>query len=167
MTNEWPPLCRVVRCVFNPRIGNCPLSMKVEEIEDWLTARSVDCARADAGALDKTLKSWNGTFASAVKRKTGNWIHERFRWHCFSYGFHPADEGETALLRYLEQWNADFVIFDEPGTWCLSCSAVQYPDLTPLRSDLYVSHHNMKWTMAFTHEQPNIGPFFATRLEAD
>lgn len=135
--------------------------MKIEEIESWLAAQPVTVSRMDAAALGKALTAWDNAFASEVKRQTGSWIHERFRWHSFSYGFHHALEGEAALQQYTAQWAADFVVFDEAATWCLSCSAERYPDLTPLRHDLYVAHHNMKWTMAFTHEQPNIGPFFA------
>ena len=141
--------------------------MTIEEIEIWLAARSVDFSRADSATLDETLKAWNKAFASQVKAKTGNWVHEQFRWHCFSYGFHDADEGAAALGKYVQQWNADFLVFDESAAWCLSCTADHYPDVTPLRHDIYVSHHNMKWTMAFTHEQPDIGPFFAVQRRPD
>jgi len=140
--------------------------MRLEDIENWLKERAVLVSRIDADASEAALQHWNQAFASQVKRETGSWIHEKFRWHAFSYGFHQADEGDAAVQKYLEQWNADFLVFDETGAWCLSCAAEQYPDLSPLRHDFYVAHHNMKWTMAFTHEQPEIGPFFAIQCQS-
>lgn len=138
------------------------LNMRSEEVEIWLAANSVNCSKVDGPELDRILTAWHLAFSSEVKRRTGSWIHERFRWHTFSYDFHRSVSGDPAIRKYQSQWNAEFVVFDETGTWCLSCTADKYPDLTPLQNDLYVSHHNMKWTMAFTHEQPDIGPFFAT-----
>jgi len=39
------------------------------------------------------------------------------------------------------------------------------PDLTFLRTDLYVFPESMEWSMAFTHEQPEVGSLFhAARL---
>lgn len=136
--------------------------MKIDDIENWLSEQSVSHSRLDDSDLAGILSSWDKTFSAEVKRQTGKWIHLRFRWHTFSYEFYHADEGEAAIQKYLNQWRARFVVFDETGKWCLSCLADSYPDFTPLRDDLYVSHHNMKWTMAFTHEQPDIGPFFAS-----
>ena len=72
---------------------------------------------------------------------------------------HPA----SAWQAYQSQWPAPYVVFDEEGTWSLGCASQTYPDFSLLGADIYVSHHNMKWTMAFTHEQPHDGPFFAER----
>ena len=56
------------------------------------------------------------------------------------------------------------MVFDEEGTWSYRCTSETYPDFTALGADIYVAHHNMKWTMAFTHEQPHDGPFFAVKV---
>ena len=99
-------------------------------------------------------------FSQRVKEATGDWIYGRFRWHCFSFGYEDAYNGAEALDAYLSQWVAPFFVFDEDSTWLYKCHADKYPDFTPLGADIYVAHQNMKWTMAFTHEQPDIGSFF-------
>ena len=96
-------------------------------------------------------------------RKRPVFGYNRFRWHGFSYGLQTAVTGADALSDYRRQWQAPYVIFDEEGTWAYSCTSEKYPDLTSLRADIYVAHHNMKWTMIFTHEQPDIGPYLALK----
>jgi len=92
-------------------------------------------------------------------------VYHGFRWHGFSYHLQPCLEGEPALNKYLNQWPAPFYVFDESLGFCALCSAESYPDLSNLHGDIYVAHKNMKWTMAFTHEYPHIGPFFAGKSE--
>ena len=70
------------------------------------------------------------------------------------------------MSAYLGQWQAPFYVFDEALEFCALCEAQPYPDLSPLCRDLYVAHQNLKWTAAFTHEQPHLGPFFAERTVA-
>ena len=109
-----------------------------------------------------TETAWLQKFANGVKQATGHWIHDRFRWHGFTYKYEPCLSGEEARNAYHDQWAAPFVIFNEDLTWAFRCSAERLPDFSDLRADIYVAHHNMKWTMVFTHEQPDIGPFFAS-----
>ncbi len=109
----------------------------------------------------EVVQCWHQTFAGNVKKSTGSRIHNRFRWHGFSYGFQIARAGDDALNAYKNQWPAAYVIFDEDIKWSYRCVSETYPDFTSFGADIYVAHHNMKWTMAFTHEQPDIGPFFA------
>ena len=75
----------------------------------------------------------------------------KMKWHGFSSGYEAAIEGDKALTRYTSNWMANYFIFDEEETWCFQCSSDSYPDLTSLSADIYISHHNMKWTMVFTH----------------
>ena len=108
----------------------------------------------------ETDKLWLQTFAIKVKKETGSWIYNDFRWHGLSWETENAVGGEKALEIYLSQWPAPFIVFDEGQTWSYLCNPASYPDFSEFGADIYVSHHNMKWTMAFTHEQPDIGPFF-------
>ena len=106
---------------------------------------------------------WLQAFAARVKREKGTPIYMGFKWHGFSYGIEPAKSGEAALSAYQSQWAAPFYVFDEKLNYCLKCEGQPFPELSKLRVDLYVVHHNMKWTMVFTHEQPDLGPYFATK----
>ena len=88
------------------------------------------------------------------------------RWHVFSFHRYPSLEGAAALSAYLGQWSAPFYVFNEALDFCALCDAQPYPDLSELRCDIYVTHQNLKWTVAFTHEQPHLGPFFAQQPAA-
>jgi hypothetical protein len=39
----------------------------------------------------------------------------------------------------------------------------RYRGLTPLAEDLYIFPKSLEWTMVFTYEQPNLGPYFHRR----
>ncbi len=134
-----------------------------DDFEQVLLDQYVTFEWLDREIASEISKEWAQHYAKEVKKQTGNWIHERFRWHGFSYGFEQSKSGRDALKAYLDQWPAKFVIFDESLSFCYLCNAPCYPDFSSLAADTYVSHHNMKWTMVFTHEQPEIGPFFADR----
>jgi len=105
--------------------------------------------------------NWNLAFASQVKKERGVYVYLGFRWHAYSYGMVPCAQGKPALKTYLAQAPARFYLFDESMQICGICEAGHFPDLTQLCDDIYVVHHDLKWSMAFTHEQPLIGPFFA------
>jgi hypothetical protein len=90
-------------------------------------------------------------------------IFQGFRWHGFSYGIEKCRAGKEALEQYLAQWPSHYYIFNEALTFCLKCKSEVYPDLSARVADLYVIHHNLKWTMVFTHEQPQLGSYFATQ----
>ena len=132
-------------------------------IEQYLLSCGVSFSLLEDTKAKMIVKKWDRVFAQKVKDTTGNWVHERYRWHAFSYDFAASKSGPSALSEYFGQWPAPFVLFNENLKWCYQCKADMYPDLTALCLDIYVSHHNMKWTMVFTHEQPHIGPFFATQ----
>jgi hypothetical protein len=126
-------------------------------------------ARVDVLSHDQAQefeRRWLAVFAANVKRRHKAWVYGGFRWHGFSYGLERCIEGSDAIARYSGQHPAKYVVFDEELEETLSCKSEGYPDLSSLGRDLYVSHANLKWTMVFTHEQPDIGPFFASRDEA-
>ena len=56
-----------------------------------------------------------------------------------------------------------FVFSDWGPEIGLVCDAIPSPDLTGLHSDFFVFPPNLLWTMSFTHEQPDLGPYFACR----
>ncbi len=141
------------------------MSPKQIQIENFLSAREVSFDPLTSSESESVKKQWLLAYAARVKKETGVWIHNRFRWHGFSYELQTAVAGSEALIGYQRQWPAPYVIFDEENIWAYSCTSEEYPDFTSFRADIYVAHHNMKWTMVFTHEQPDIGPYLALKSE--
>jgi hypothetical protein len=131
-------------------------------ISEILTNLGVDFVHLDVARKQELETLWNLVFASEMKKRHGVSVYLGYRWHGYSYQLHPCLSGQAALEEYLRQRPAPFFIFNEPMTLCCRCQGATYPDLTNLRDDLYVVHHELRWSMAFTHEQPYIGPFFAT-----
>ena len=82
----------------------------------------------------------------------------QYLWHAFSSGATPALEGAEALARYEQQACAQYVaLANDRKTAFLTTTR-------PTRSlyqDWFLFPPNLAWTMAFTHEDGWIGPFFA------
>ena len=123
-----------------------------------LLQRGVAFTPLDVSAARAFAQRWSATFSPVPPPQPCT-----YRWHTFSFHLYPRLEGAAALSAYLGQWQAPFYVFDEALKFCARCEAQPYPDLSALRRDLYVAHQNLKWTAAFTHEQPHLGPFFAER----
>ena len=134
-----------------------------DSIEEFLTRAGVEFDPLGAAEVGDVVQRWHSAFAGNVKKETGSWVQKRFRWHGFSYEYQKAHSGGEAFSAYHNQWPAPYFIFDEDLNWSYGCASDAYPDLTSFDADIYVAHHNMKWTMVFTHEQPDIGPFFAEK----
>ena len=138
----------------------------MRSIADHLSDLGVQIATQSKTAAAEVERRWLNTYAQKVKEAHGVWTYRGYRWHGFSYALQPCVSGAAAITQYHEQWKAKFYVFDENLTECMLCEAEEYPDLASLHRDIYVSHANMKWTMAFTHEQPELGPYFAFRHDA-
>lgn len=135
----------------------------VEQIETFFEAQEVTFSALDTSEMKRVEKSWLKQFAQKLKNETGLWIYANFKWHGFSYKYETAIEGSLAMQEYQNQWIAPYFVFGEDGTWSYECKSKNYPDFSVLHADIYVVHHNMKWTMVFTHEQPHEGPYFASK----
>ena len=122
-----------------------------------LKRKGVSVRRLSESEKAETIDAWFAVLGDDFTRQQNSELN----WHCFSWEDSKALEGTKAFEAYQQQWLAPIVIFDESEDWLIECEVKEYPDFSTLRKDIYVSHHNMKWTMAFTHEQPDIGPFFA------
>ncbi|WP_299193935.1 DUF4275 family protein [uncultured Litoreibacter sp.] len=139
------------------------MSLGTIQIENSLSDHDVDFQCVPASESERLRKQWLNCYAARVKKETGAWIHNRFRWHGFSYGLQAAVAGLDATIAYQALWPAPYFVFEEENTWAYACTSDRYPDLTSLQADIYVAHHNMNWTMVFTHEQPEIGPYLAMK----
>ena len=143
------------------------MSLRTSEIDALLSDLGAEFRQMTQTESDRVRQQWLHAFAKNVKAETGVWVHNRFRWHGFSYGLQTALEGAAALNSYQTQWRAPYVLFDEEDHWAYACTSQAYPDFTRFHEDIYVAHHNMKWTMVFTHESPDIGPYFAMNQSGD
>ena len=81
-----------------------------------------------------------------------------YLWHVFSGGRCLALEGEQARAEYLRQICCEFVILSNNRDEAFLTST--RPE-ERLFSDFYVFPPNLAWTMAFTHEEGWLGPYFA------
>ena len=113
-------------------------------------------------AMKALAERWFSAFAPNVRKAKNVDVYLGYRWHGFSYEMEPHIAGSDALAKYLKK-RGPFIVFDEDGGFALLCdqnSGVP-PDLTSLGDDLYVCDPDCTWTMAFTHEQPEVGPYFS------
>ena len=81
-----------------------------------------------------------------------------FLWHIFSGARYPSVSGAAAIAQYTQQTGAEFVVLAN------NRRVAVLTDLLPLSSalsDYYVFPPNLAWTMAFTHEDGWLGPYFA------
>ena len=83
----------------------------------------------------------------------------RYLWHQFSWEGYPAISGEEAEQCYARQVHCEVVVLRSDrvaAAWRVSAPPTQC-DL----SDYHVFPANLAWTMAFTHEDGLLGPYFA------
>lgn len=107
-------------------------------------------------------QTWRETYSRAVYDATGKWTHLGFDWHAFSYGFTPALERDSARNEYRQVSVGTYLILPDkdemPGLRCMNA----LPDLSRKGVDAYVCAPDMSWTMVFTHEDDDCGPYFST-----
>jgi hypothetical protein len=110
----------------------------------------------------RLMQAWRGLFARAVWDRYGKWVHRGYHWHAFSSGLVPAKHGARALQLYLaERVTTLLVLPEDEGGSGLSCRVVAPVDFSPLRLDLLVAPPSLEWTIVFTHEQPELGPYYS------
>src|SRR5687768_4012614 len=105
-------------------------------------------------------REWDEVYQLVDFAESGRWQVGDFRWHVFSYGFTPCRRGARAAQEYLEApLGPLFILPTEAGRSALSI----IPKHQPLfhGQDVIVVRQDFSWTMCFTHEEPDIGPFFS------
>jgi len=92
-------------------------------------------------------------------------IHvEKFMWHVFSNRRYPSVDRAAALAEYEKQEAPKYLVLANDRNEGL------ITDLRPTTAsiaDYLVCPLNWAWTMAFTHEDEWIGPFFAIHRDYD
>jgi len=108
--------------------------------------------------VSETVKKWSDKFIS--NKKAPNL--ESYLWHIFSFNATDNFEGKLALAELKKQWTADVLIFNESQQYLIKCSGkIPILEVDGFMDDVYLCHHNMKWTYVITHEDPEIGPYFS------
>lgn len=99
-------------------------------------------------------QQWMNTFC---KQKQGA-NTKAYKWHIFSSGKYPSISGHEAVEAYFQQEAPEYIVLSNDRALAIAM------DMLPKRcdcSDYYVFPKNMAWTMAFTHEDGWLGPYFA------
>jgi hypothetical protein len=128
------------------------------ELAHSLGAEVVELAQDDRWSWQKR---WRETYARSVKLRTGNWVYSGYEWHAFAWKFTVARQGAEALALYLAERDQRLIVAPESVKLAAFQTQGTSPiDFGPCREDIEVFPPDMRWTVAFTHEQPDIGPFF-------
>jgi hypothetical protein len=134
-----------------------------KRIEQQLAAAGCAPVALDELEVRRWLEKWRRLYAKELHAKTGKWLHDYFDWHVFSFGHHPAKTRDAAREAYRAVAAGDFVVV--PGyagddLYGFRCTG-RPPILEGRMLDVLVMPTTLAWTMAFTHEQPDLGPYFA------
>jgi len=107
--------------------------------------------------LQNIRTMWKDTF---IKEKKVPYVDD-YLWHVFSYGLTDFIEGDNATYELRQQFASQTVIFNEIGSYLLFCfDKIPIIEMKNYIDDVYVSHHNMKWTYVLPHDSPQMGPYF-------
>src|SRR5262249_45829265 len=93
---------------------------------------------------------------------------DAYMWHVFSAERYPSLAGPRALEAYGRQTGEEFIVLANDREQAFATDRL--PTSSSL-ADYFVFPPNLAWTMAFTHEDGWLGPYFArhpefARLEA-
>lgn len=110
----------------------------------------------------RLVQTWRETFAASVKIQTGKSVHLGFEWHTFSYQFAQSEHGPRGLALYLTELPEDvYVVPEDEDDDAFVCQAAGLLDFSACQTDILVFPPTFAWTVAFTHEQPHLGPYFS------
>jgi len=108
------------------------------------------------------MQAWREIFARAVKTQTEKWVHLGYEWHAFSYDFARSKSGVSGLALYLAEAAPEaYVVPEDERDEAFVCHAPAPIDFSDCRTDILVFPPDFHWTVAFTHEQPELGPYFS------
>ena len=107
------------------------------------------------------LQAWREVYCAPVREATGMWVRGGLAWHTFSHNYFPSVRGRRAFDQYRAQVSSDLLVLPENDHYVAIRCTSSYPvDFSGL-GDVYVAPNSFEWTMAFTHEDPTYGPYFA------
>lgn len=87
-----------------------------------------------------------------------------YMWHIFGFEKYPSISGVKAVEKYKQQVAHEYIVLANDRVHAIATDAL--PE-TGNASDYYVFPSNLAWTMAMTHEDGWLGPYFAVHLHYD
>lgn len=102
----------------------------------------------------QTLMNWLGAYG----QDRDGIDADSFLWHIFSSGRYPSETGPAARSSYEQAIAHEYVVLSNDRK--IAFTTDQRPETCSL-ADYYVFPPNLAWTMAFTHEDGWLGPYFA------
>lgn len=100
------------------------------------------------------VKRWRGVYAG-VERAPGM---AQYLWHTFSCGAYPSASRAEAERRYFEHQGSEVIVLSNDRK---TAFRVDVLPVSVRMIDFYVFPPDLSWTMAFTHEDGWLGPYFA------
>ncbi|WP_431258692.1 DUF4275 family protein [Roseateles chitinivorans] len=116
-----------------------------------------ELSEVEAAAL---AASWLDAFARGVRAMN----LKAYLWHVFSGGGYESLSGKEALVAYATREAPEYIVLSNDRKTAFVTD--QRPDWTYM-GDWYVFPSNFAWTMAFTHEDGWLGPYFATHRDGE
>ena len=111
------------------------------------------------------LERWDEAFCPLSKKQKDAIYYEQFKWHVFSNEKYNSLERDKAIEAYSNQQALEYYVVPQLNTWPnekgFITDKLPESDLAKKKIDFYVYPKNMAWTMAFTHENEWLGPYFA------
>ncbi|MEO0461385.1 MAG: hypothetical protein AAF219_11125 [Myxococcota bacterium] len=139
-----------------------------KEIEDAL-ARVTVIRELSQKQTWQFLQKWRELYCGNLHRQTGSWTGRgSHSWSTFNDSYFPSRHGEGALTEYKTQSGEGLlVLVEDQHSSGFEVVSKRPPTFENTFLDVYVTPHSMPWTMVFTHEHPEIGPFFALLDDAE
>ena len=131
-----------------------------KKVEDLLIKSNVQIERLSEPEIVALIHRWMSVYAP--KEKKGKTARVFQKGQCFWSIFRSIEdfvEGSDAIKCYLKQYPAEYYVFGTNPYFGFRCKG-SYVDF--FHDDIYVCHHNLKWTIFFTHEMDfGLGPYFS------
>jgi hypothetical protein len=111
------------------------------------------------------LQSWRYVYAARLYEATGKWTWLGYDWHVFSYRHARAlaREGASNVYRAIQAPERCIVCPHDDRLPAVEIAGGALPDFRNSCLDIYVWPEGLDWTMAFTHEDGWLGPYFSRR----
>lgn len=129
--------------------------MKTREFAEQLSLKpeSILQTYSNAESLE-WAERWRAVYASG-ERASGL---ARYLWHTFSSGAYHSVSGEDAEQQYFGHRYSDVIVLSNDRKTAFRVASLPVSDRV---IDFYVFPPDLAWTMAFTHEDGWLGPYFA------
>lgn len=135
-----------------------------KRILEVLTTDGCQPVELGADEVQSWLQRWRSVFARQLHAKTKLWVQGNLDWHVFSLGYHASLTADAARNAYRAVESSAFVVLgaDVQKPFGFLCQG-KPPERLKAGFDVLVAPTSLAWTMAFTHEEPVAGPYFANR----